>query len=217
MNPNGPARSTRLRLGWLMIFMCLMAHGLGAEETGTVTVLRELKERSARGSLSDQRQIVRGDSGKWSDANALLPVPPLSRKPQGMALDEWMDEQAGKPAGTTATDDNWLLFRTRQLDDNDRVWVEKIERKGNEFIVTMREAIWQGSYFKTFTYHEVSAVNLGKLPAGDYTVTWRVAPLSFKALEKPREAINNHQTNWPVDDQTGKGQTAQIKAAFSVR
>ncbi|GEP42853.1 hypothetical protein [Brevifollis gellanilyticus] len=148
---------------------------------------------------------------------ALLHVPPLNKKPQEMPLDEWMDEQAGKTAGTTLNEENWLLFRTRQLDDNDRVWVEKIERKGNEFIVTMHEAIWQGTYFKTFTFHEVSAVNLGKLPTGDYKVTWIVTPLTFKTLEKPREAINNHQTNWPIDDQPGKGQSAQIKAAFAVR
>lgn len=198
----------------LTLMASLMAGALMAEEAGTGTVLRELKDRSGRGSLSDQRQIVRGDTGKWSDAGSLLHVP---SKPKDMPLDEFMDGQAGKPSAATAGDENWLLFRTRQLDDNDRVWVEKIERKGNEFIVTMHEAVWQGNYFKTFTYHEVGAVNLGKLPPGEYTATWIVKPLTFKQLEKPREAINNHQTNWPVDDQPGKGQAVQIKTAFSVR
>jgi hypothetical protein len=215
MKLRGPTRCAWIRRLWLMIFMSLVPC-LKSEEAGS-TVLRELKDRSARGTLSDQRQIVRGDSGKWSDVHTLLHVPSLSRKPQSMPLDEWMDEQAGKPAGTTIADENWLVFRTRQLDDNDRVWIEKIERKENEFIVTMHEAVWQGNYFKTFTYHEVSAVNLGKLPTGDYTVTWIMTPLIFRTLEKPREAINDHQTNWPADDQPGKGAKAQIKTAFSIR
>jgi len=63
-----------------------------------------------------------------------------------------------------ATDDNCLIFQTRQLDDNDRVWVESVERQGNEFTIVMKEAIWQGYYYKTFTGYEVLVVNLGKLP-----------------------------------------------------
>ena len=110
-----------------------------------------------------------------------------------------------------------LLFRTRQLDDNDRVWIEKIERSGNAFTVTMHEAIWQGNYFKTFTWYEVTAVNLGKLPAGNYTVKWIVKPLVFKQLEKPREAQNNYQTNWPTDAKLGDGKVVELKTTFSVR
>jgi hypothetical protein len=68
----------------------------------------------------------------------------------------------------------------------------------------MHESIWQGNYFKTFTYYEVTAVNLGKLPPGDYTVKWIMKPFVFKQLEKPREAQNNHQTNWPTDEQPAK-------------
>ena len=180
-------------------------------------VIKAVKERSECGTLSDQRQLVRGDTGKWSDSAALQHAPSLAQKPQGMSLDDWADELAEKKPATTASDDNWLLFRTRQLDDNDRVWVEKIERSGNEFTITMHEAIWQGNYFKTFTYYEVSAVNLGNLPPGDYTVKWIVKPLTFKQLEKPREAQNNYQTNWPIDDQPAGGKPVELKAAFSVR
>lgn len=177
------------------------------------TVLKAVTERSQRGTLSDQRQLVRGDTGKWNDAAMLL----HTTKPQGMSLDEWIDELAEKKPAVTAADENWLLFRTRQLDDNDRVWIEKIERSGNDFTITMHEAIWQGNYFKTFTWYEVTAVNLGKLPAGDYTVTWLVKPIVFKQLEKPREAQNNYQTNWPVDDQPGRGAPLEVKTLFSVR
>ena len=94
---------------------------------------------------------------------------------------------------------------------------EKIERTGTEFTITMHEAVWKGKYFKTFTYYEVDAVNLGKLPPGDYTVKWIVKPLIFKQLEKPREAQNNYQTNWPADEEPAESRPVEIKTAFSVR
>ncbi len=187
---------------------------LHAQEPQTI---KALKERSERGTLSDQRQMVRGDTGKWSDQPTLQHAPPIQQKPQGMSLDDWADQLAEKKAATTAADDHWLIFRTRQLDDNDRVWIEKIERRGNEFTVVLHEAIWQGKYFKTFTYYEVTAVNLGPLPPGNYTVKWLVKPLAFKQLEKPREAQNNYQTNWPTDEQPAAGKPAELQAAFSVR
>ena len=181
------------------------------------TTLKAVKDRAERGTLSDQRQLVRGDTGTWNDTALLRHAPSPAKKPQGMSLDDWIDELSEKETATTAADENWLLFRTRQLDDNDRLWIEKIERKGNEFTITMHEAIWQGNYFKTFTYYEVDAVNLGKLPAGDFTVKWIVKPLVFKQLEKPREAQNNYQTNWPTDDHPGRGKDLELKASFTVQ
>lgn len=187
-----------------------------AQSAGPVTI-KTVKDRSERGALSDRRELVRGDTGKWNDSAILQHVPPIERKPQGLSLDNWADELAGKKPQTKSAEDNWLIFRTRQLDDNDRVWIEKIERSGNAFTITLHEAIWQGNYFKTFTYYEVDAVNLGKLPPGDYTVKWIVKPLVFKQLEKPREAQNNYQTNWPTDDQPADRKPVELQAAFSVR
>ncbi len=198
---------TRMKLACLFFIFTGLLHSQEAQ------VLKAVKDRSQRGTLSDQRQLVRGDTGKWNDAATLL----HTKKPTGMSLDDWFDESSDKKPATTAADDNWLLFRTRQLDDNDRVWIENIERSGNAFTVTMHEAIWQGNYFKTFTWYEVTAVNLGKLPPGDYTVKWIVKPLTFKQLEKPREAQNNYQTNWPTDEKTGGGKLVELKAAFSVK
>jgi len=189
-------------LAILGVFLCA---SLGAQKV--------VRDRAQRGTLSDQRQIVRGDTGKWNDAAMLLHATSPVKKP----FDDWMDELAESKPTATAADEHWLLFRARQLDDNDRVWIEKIERSGNAFTITMHEAIWQGSYFKTFTYYEVSAVNLGKLPPGDYSVKWIVKPLVFKQLEKPREAQNNYLTNWPTDEQPGSAETVEIKTAFSVR
>ncbi len=195
----------------LCVAFTVMSHG---QESQT---LKQIKDRSQRGTLSDQRQIVRGDTGKWNDMAMLLHAPSPAERPQGMALDDWIDELGGQQAALTADQENWLLFRTRQLDDSDRVWIEKIERSGNAFTITMHEAIWQGNYSKTFTYYEVDAVNLGRLPPGDYTVTWIVKPLVFKQLEKPREAQRDYQTNWPADDQPGSAKPVEIKIVFSVK
>jgi hypothetical protein len=204
----------RMKLARTLLIWVAASAMLHAQGSST---LKAVKDHAERGTLSDQRQLVRGDTGKWNDAATLQHAPPLAKKPQGMALDDWADELSEKKPATTAADDNWLLFRTRQLDDNDRVWIEKIERNGNEFTITMHEAIWQGNYFKTFTYYELDAVNLGKLPPGKYTVKWIVRPLIFKQLQKPREAQNNYQTNWPTDEQPGSAKTVELKIQFSVK
>lgn len=187
---------------------------LHAQEAHTI---RALKDRAERGTLSDKREFVRGDTGKWNDKATLQPAPPLQQKPPGMSLDDWADEIAEKKAATTDADDNWLIFRTRQLDDHDRVWIEKIERRGNEFTVVLHEAIWQGKYFKTFTYYEVTAVNLGPLPPGDYTVKWLVKPLTFKQLEKPAQPNRDLKDNWPLDEQPVAGKPVELQVAFSTR
>jgi hypothetical protein len=202
-----------MKLPRILFILATVSAMLHAQES---TTLKAVKDRNERGTLSDQRQLVRGDTGKWNDAATLQHAPPLAQKPQGMSLDDWSEQLAEKKPQTKATDDHWLLFRTRQLDDNDRVWVEKIERNGAAFTITMHEAIWQGSYFKTFTYYEIDAVNLGKLPAGDYTVKWIVKPFTFKQLEKPREAQQNYQTNWPTDDQPDNGKAVELKITFAI-
>ncbi|MEQ1859079.1 MAG: hypothetical protein ABMA13_04020 [Chthoniobacteraceae bacterium] len=187
---------------------------LQAQESQTI---KAVKDRSERGTLSDQRQMVRGDTGKWSDKSTLQHAPPLRQKPQGVSLDDWADQLAEKNVATTSGDDNWLIFRSRQLDDNDRVWIEKIERRGSEFTVVLHEAIWQGNYFKTFTYYEVTAVNLGPLPPGNYSVKWLVKPLTFKQLEKPAQPNRDNKDNWPIDEQPAAGKPVGLRAAFSVR
>jgi hypothetical protein len=206
----------RLQAAWvgglrsLLLAPCLLV----AEEG---RVLKQVEDGAERGRLSDARQIVRGDTGKWSDVAELQPAPPLARKPSGLALDAWLEELAGRAVAWGGGDEVWLLYRSRQLDDNDRLWIERIERAGNAITVTLHEAIWQGDYFKTFTYHEVGAVNLGRLPAGEYIVTWRVLPLQFRQLEKPREAQRDYVTNWPVDAQPGAGEAVVLTARFRVR
>jgi hypothetical protein len=203
----------------MKLFLTLLALALvcpagtsPAEESKPAT-LRALKDRTARGALADRREMVRGDTGKWNDRATLQHVPPIEGKPQGLSLDNWAEQLSGKKSAPTPADDNWLLFRTRQLDDNDRVWVERIERRGNEFTVVLSEAIWQGRYSKTFTYYEVVAVNLGKLPPGDYSVKWIVAPHVFERYENPGQP----KDNWPKDERPDKAGPVELKTAFSVQ
>ncbi len=165
------------------------------------------------------REMVRGDSGKWNDAPILQVIPPPSARPQGMNLDTWADTLIDAPVAPKAEEDVWLLFRTRQLDDNDRVWVEKVDRQGSEITVTMREAIWQGNYFKTFTYYGVLAVNLGKLPAGDYSVKWVVEPLAFTKFDGDGRpfAKGGRPQGWPADPAAGKGDPAVVEVKVEVK
>ncbi len=205
-------KSLRNLMIWALVSSALPAAAQAAETSAKVVT-----DRTERGKLSDLRQIVRGDTGKWSDAETLRHAPPVTRKPQGVTLDDWADQLAEEKVATTAEDDNWLIFRTRQLDDNDRVWVQKIERRGHEFTVMLQEAIWQGRYNKTFTYYEVAAINLGKLPPGDYSVRWVVQPLTFKQLEKPPLPGRDTKENWPLDDQPAAGRVVELRVAFAVK
>lgn len=159
------------------------------------TWTKTLKDRAKRGTLADGRQHVRGDSGKWSLAPRLQHAPPIGLKPDKLPLDEWADQLLKKPLPVTSGQENWLLFRTRQLDDNDRLWVERIERRGNQFTVFANQARWTGKYRRNFTYHAVLGVNLGKLEPGKYQARWVVKPLVFSVFESP----GTPRDNWPKD------------------
>jgi hypothetical protein len=174
---------------------------------------RAIKDRSERGKLQDAIQNVRGDSGKWRDEPALQHAPPIGQKPPKMSLDDWADQALEKKDfHATARDDNWLLFRTRQLDDNDRLWVESIQRRGNQFTIVLSEAIWQGRYSKTFTYYGVFGVNLGKLEPGKYEAKWIVQPLTFKQFEGDGRPMDN----WPKDERPAEKQPVELRVTFSV-
>jgi hypothetical protein len=208
-----------MKLLWTIVASEVISFALAlqAQEPSSGATLKALKERTKRGSMSDQREFVRGDTGKWNDTPTLQHAPPLSRKPASLSLDDWAEQLAKTKTATAATDENWLIFRTRQLDDNDRVWIEKIERHGNEFRVAMNEAIWKGRYFKSFTYYEVTAVNFGLLPPGEYTVKWVVQPLTFKQLEKPAARNRDKKDNWPIDEQLVAAKPVELTTSFSVR
>lgn len=199
---------------------------LSAEEKPTVkkdapagdSWTKEVKDPEKRGTLHDAFQRVRGDSGKWNDDPRLQPAPPIKRKPDKSSLDDWADLLVfSKVSKNTPNDDNWLLFKTRQLDDNDRVWVQQIERKGNEFTVVLHEAIWQGRYQKSFTYYNVYGVNLGKLPPGDYTAKLIIKPLEFLEFAgNGRPRGEDRHENWSKDEQPADQKPAELSVKFEV-
>ena len=191
----------------------LLATALIADEGDTWS--KAVKSKAERGTLEARVENVRGDTGKWRDDALLQAAPAPAEKPGKISLDDWADQLLEAKVQPTAAGDTWLIFRTRQFDDNDRAWVEKIERQGNRFTVVMHQAIWKGYYGKSFTYYRVIAVNLGQLPAGNYETTWTVRPLSFTTYEDPK----NFQTSTSKDEQPAKvkeGEKIQFDVAFKV-
>lgn len=179
--------------------------------TFTPSLLAQEAQQSDRG-IQAAREVVRGDSGKWNDSPILQVIPPLSKKPAGLNLDAWGDQLLETPVKPKAGDELWILFRTRQLDDNDRVWVESVTAEGKQITVTLREAIWQGNYFKTFTYYGVLAVNLGIQPAGEYFVKCVIEPFEFTKFDgdgKPF-AKGGRPQNWPADAVAGKAEKTEV-------
>lgn len=109
-----------------------------------------------------------------------------------------------------------MLFKTRQLDDNDRVWIERVEREGNQFTIVLSEAVWQGRYSKTFTYYNVFGVNLGQLGPGKYTATWIVKPLEFRTFEGSGRPTDRQQENWSKDERPADKKPAELSVEFEV-
>jgi hypothetical protein len=176
---------------------------------------KAVKSKDQRGSLEVRAENVRGDTGKWRDDALIQAAPALAEIPEKLSIDDWADQLLEAKATLTASGDIWLVFRTRQFDDNDRAWVEKVERQGKRFNVVMHQAIWKGRYGKSFTYYRVIVVNLGKLPAGDYEATWSVQPLSFTTFENPK----NFQTSTSNGEQSAKarkGEKLKFDIAFKV-
>jgi len=199
-----------LRLFTCFLLLGWMAPDAPAEESASE---KSLDGGKKRGSLSDRRERVRGDSGKWRDDPSLQVAPSITEKPEKMALDDWGDLLAEKDFQLTPATDTWLIFRTHQLDDNDRVWVERIERDGSEITVVFNQAIWQGYYSKSFTWYGVLGVNLGKLPAGQFTAKWIIRPLTFTEFVDPA----NRRTSDSKNEKKAEDQDPEeLSVAFEV-
>lgn len=192
-----------------LVAFAVLASPLLAEESSWT---KELADRTKRGTLHGNFQVVRGDSGKWNDDAHVLFAPPIEQKPEKLSLDSWADLYQKKKFQPTNSDDNWLLFRTQQLDDNDRVWVERVERQGSRISVTVNQAIWQGRYSRNFTCYNVVGVNLGKLEPGKYEAKWIVKPLVFGKFEDP----GRPEGNWPKDEVPVDKKPAELGVEFTV-
>src|SRR5262245_8927410 len=157
---------------------------------------KEAKDPTKRAALHDSAQRVRGDSGKWNDDAGIFHVPPAPAKSTKVSLDAWVDQQAKKKPQMTDKDEHWLVLRSEQLDDNDRIWIERIERHGRQITIVARQAKWQGKYFRNFTYYQVIGINLGKLGPGKYDVKWVTQPMVFTKFDGDGKALDS---NWPMD------------------
>jgi len=174
---------------------------------------KESKDRSKRAALHGSAQLVRGDSGKWNDDARIQHAPPLTQKPAKMPLDVWADQLLKKKVALTEQDDHWLIFVSEQLDDNDRVWIEKIERRGRQLTIVANQAKWQGKYFRNFTYFQVLALNLGKLEPGKYDVKLILQPLVFTKFDGDGKALG---ANWPNDERAAEKKPAELSLTISV-
>lgn len=192
----------------MAFFLLTLAMPLAAEDW-----TKESKDRNKRAALHGASQIVRGDSGKWSEAPRLQHTPPIARKPAKMSLDAWADRLLEDKVELTDKDDTWLLLRTEQLDDNDRVWIERIDRRGSLITVVANRAKWQGKYFRNFTYYPVIALNLGKLEAGKYEVKCLLQPLAFTKFDGDGKALDK---NWPLDERAAGKKPTEARLAFTV-
>ena len=192
----------------IVISLGILAFPLCAEDW-----TKESKDRAKRAALHNSVQQVRGDSGKWNDDARLQHAPPIEQKPAKLSLDAWADQLLKTKVELTEKDDNWLILRTEQLDDNDRVWVERIERRGQQITVVANRAKWQGKYFRNFTYYPVIGLNLGKLEPGKYDVKWIIQPLVFAKFDGDGKALD---TNWPKDERPADKKPAELHLTFTV-
>ena len=201
--------------GLIILSLVVVSLPLRAQQkTGANEKTKEPKERAKRTALHDSAQRVRGDSGKWSDEARLQHAPPIGQKPPKATLEDWSDQLLKKKVELTEKDDNWLILRTEQLDDNDRIWVERIERRGQKITVVANLAKWQGKYFRNFTHYQVIGVNLGKLEAGKYETRWIIQPLVFNKFDGDGKALDK---NWPKDERPAAKKPAEWRRTFSVR
>lgn len=181
---------------------------------------KSLADRSKRGTLHDAALLVRGDTGRWNDAEQWIHAPSPAQSSARLALDDWFEQWSVKKFESTAADDHWLLLRTQQLNDNDRIWVDRVERNGNRITVHVIQAAWRGKYFKNFTCYHVFGINLGKLPASDYEAECILHPLTFTVFDgtgKPQDyGPGKPKENWPKDETPTDKKPLKLSTKFTV-
>ena len=199
------------RIGvWIMVGLLNLAATLAASDDGSS--IKSLEDRAQRGQLQELAQVVRGDSGRWNDEEHWLHAPAPDTKAPRFSLDDWLATWSEKKFEATAGDENWLLFSTRQLNDHDRVWIERIERRGNRITVVVNQATWRGKYFKNFTYYQVLGVNLGRLEPGTYEATCVVRHSTFGVFEGTGQPLDN----WPKDEKPTDRKPLETSTTFTV-
>ncbi len=143
-------------------------------------ILKQVTQPSDRGKLHDAHQKLHGNP-RATINDELLHVPPVDEIAKYTDYDAWFNTIKKRGKVTVAADKNqWVMFRSTQVNDNDRMWIDRIERRGDTFTIHMTRAIWRGVYTRNVTFHELFGVNLGKLPAGRYKAVWVITPAAYK-------------------------------------
>eukprot|EP00913_Durusdinium_trenchii_P013392 g12573.t1 len=165
-------------------------------------ILKQVKTPADRGTLHDAYQRVRRPP---TTRDELRYVKPISRKPARQSLKQWFDDRGAWIH--SARDEAWVLFRSKHFSDNDRMWIQKITRKGNHFTVVMHRGIWLGPYYRNVGFHEYHGVNFGKLAPGDYKVAWLVMDQGFTKIDA---------RGFPADGKPFEIVTARLSTSFTV-
>lgn len=130
-----------------------------------------------RVTRSDVHEVVRR---VFSKQDELIVVP--GPRPKTHTPSQWFTNALKAENKLTAEEETWLLFRSMQVNDKDSMHIERVDKKGDAFVVTMSRYTWLGPYYRNVTFHEVHGVTLGKLPAGKYSVTWIIRDAAFTEL-----------------------------------
>lgn len=167
-------------------------------------VIRVLKSPAGYGTLRDAyRKVRRGAPQKRDELRHAFSITAkhLRNLPATFA--------GLRNAGfqNTTNDDNWLLFRSKQLNDNDRQWISRIVRQGNTLTIDFTRAVWTGDYAENDTFNEILGVNLGKLPAGRYSVKWRFGHVRFRKFDR---------RGWPAVLETTIAKPREVSVDFTV-
>lgn len=143
------------------------------ERPGNVKVIKR---------ASDIHEKV-GGGRVFSKGDEVLVVP--GPRPQKQLPSQWFQTRLKADNVLRGDKETWILFRSQQtITMYDRMSIERIEQQGNTFIVTMNYTPYLGPVWRNAPYHEVHGINLGKLPAGDYTVKCIIRLSTLDGLTK---------------------------------
>jgi hypothetical protein len=140
-----------------------------------------------RFTLSHVEEFVPVGSGVTSKRDELI-VLPGSKGDQRPS--QWFDSGLKAKHDLTAGKETWLLFRSQQHNSDDRLWVERIDRAGNTFTVTMNRAVWVGPNPVKGTFHQIHGISLGEVPAGKYVARWVIRDSTYTEVGKDRRPKN---------------------------
>jgi len=171
---------------------------------GKTEWLREVTNPHDRNALLDELWGIA--TGQASPGERLLHAPPIEWK-NTRTLKGWFEHVARQKVNVSSEDDNWLIFRSGQLNDNDRVWIHAIQRQGDKFTMAVHRAKWTGQYAGRGAYlasplnshYTYYAANLGRLPAGRYSARLVVQPYVFAEFDAQSVPHRQSSLKYPQD------------------